>query len=121
MSHFSKAKLNLYRVLFIFFIKVDGAEEVAERRSRTTDDDDDGVRTVLVRKATDEGLGLTITGGREHHLPVVISELHRGAPADLCGRLAVGDVILSVNDVDLTQVGPLPPKKNLTELKLKLN
>lgn len=43
-------------------------------------------------------------GGREHGVPILISELEAGGPAALTGELYVGDAILAINDVDLTQV-----------------
>lgn len=43
-------------------------------------------------------------GGREHGVPILISELEAGGPAALTGQLYVGDAILAINDVDLTQV-----------------
>ncbi|CAG9785211.1 unnamed protein product [Diatraea saccharalis] len=42
-------------------------------------------------------------GGREHGVPILISELEAGGPAALTGELYVGDAILAINDVDLTQ------------------
>ena len=40
-------------------------------------------------------------GGREHGVPILISELEPGGGTD---QLYVGDAILSVNGIDLTQV-----------------
>jgi C-terminal processing protease CtpA/Prc len=42
-----------------------------------------------------------IQGGKEHGVPILISEIHRDQPADRSGELFVGDAILSVNGVDL--------------------
>ncbi|RUS83776.1 hypothetical protein EGW08_008434, partial [Elysia chlorotica] len=58
-------------------------------------------RTVLVRQEPGEGLGMSITGGKEHGVPILISEIHEGQPAERCGQLYVGDAILSVNGIDL--------------------
>ncbi|KAI1725250.1 PDZ domain (Also known as DHR or GLGF) domain-containing protein [Ditylenchus destructor] len=58
-------------------------------------------RRVKLTKMSNEGLGISITGGREHGIPVLISEVHHGQPADRCGNLFVGDAILSVNGIDL--------------------
>ncbi|XP_005104705.1 Golgi-associated PDZ and coiled-coil motif-containing protein [Aplysia californica] len=60
-------------------------------------------RVVTVHKNPDEGLGMSITGGKEHGVPILISEIHEGQPAERCGQLYVGDAILSVNDVDLAE------------------
>ncbi|GMT27695.1 hypothetical protein PFISCL1PPCAC_18992, partial [Pristionchus fissidentatus] len=58
-------------------------------------------RRVVLRKEPHEGLGISITGGTEHALPIVVSEIQPGQPADRCGNLFVGDAILSVNGYDL--------------------
>ncbi|XP_014681051.1 PREDICTED: Golgi-associated PDZ and coiled-coil motif-containing protein-like [Priapulus caudatus] len=58
-------------------------------------------RTVTLIKGIDEGLGMSITGGREHGVPILISEIHEGQPADRCRGLYIGDAILEVNGIDL--------------------
>lgn len=40
-------------------------------------------------------------GGKEHGVPILISEIHPGQPADRCGGLHVGDAILAVNGINL--------------------
>ncbi|XP_049866167.1 Golgi-associated PDZ and coiled-coil motif-containing protein-like isoform X2 [Pectinophora gossypiella] len=60
-------------------------------------------RTVRVRRSPHLGLGISITGGREHGVPILISELEAGGPAALTGELFVGDAIFAINDHDLTQ------------------
>ncbi|CAI4227690.1 unnamed protein product [Auanema sp. JU1783] len=60
-------------------------------------------RQVHLPKLPHEGLGISITGGTEHALPIVISEIQPGQPADRCAQLFVGDAILSVNGFDLRQ------------------
>lgn len=52
-------------------------------------------------KGPDEGLGISITGGKEHGVPILISEIHEGQPAEKCSSLYVGDAILAVNGIDL--------------------
>ncbi|KAF2904882.1 hypothetical protein ILUMI_01299 [Ignelater luminosus] len=61
------------------------------------------VRTVIVKRKTGQGLGISITGGREHGVPILISELEPNGPAALSGQLYIGDAILFVNDRDLRQ------------------
>ena len=34
-------------------------------------------------------------------MPILISEIHEGQPADRCKGLYIGDAILSVNNIDL--------------------
>lgn len=58
-------------------------------------------RQVEVQKSPSEGLGISITGGKEHGIPIIISEVHPGSAAQKAGCLYVGDAILSVNGTDL--------------------
>ncbi|XP_023704625.1 Golgi-associated PDZ and coiled-coil motif-containing protein isoform X2 [Cryptotermes secundus] len=63
----------------------------------------DEPRFVTVQRETGEGLGISITGGREHGVPILISELEPEGAAAKCGALYVGDAILSANGKDLKQ------------------
>lgn len=58
-------------------------------------------RLVSIKKSPDEGLGISIKGGRENRMPILISKIFRGLAADLTGKLFVGDAILAVNDLSL--------------------
>ncbi len=49
-------------------------------------------------------MGISITGGKEHGLPILISEIHDDGPAWRCGQLYVGDSILAVNKQDLRDI-----------------
>ena len=42
-----------------------------------------------------------LQGGKEHGVPILISEIHEHQPADRCKSLYIGDAILSVNGIDL--------------------
>ncbi|XP_061562867.1 Golgi-associated PDZ and coiled-coil motif-containing protein isoform X3 [Cololabis saira] len=59
------------------------------------------IRKVSLVKEDHEGLGISITGGKEHGVPILISEIHPGQPADRCGGLHVGDAVLAVNSINL--------------------
>ncbi|KAI9517199.1 hypothetical protein NQZ68_008456 [Dissostichus eleginoides] len=59
------------------------------------------IRKVVLAKDDHEGLGISITGGKEHGVPILISEIHPTQPADRCGGLHVGDAILAVNSINL--------------------
>ncbi|RNA16725.1 alpha-1-syntrophin [Brachionus plicatilis] len=61
-------------------------------------------RFVRVSKTDTSGLGISIKGGRENKMPILISKIFAGMAADLTGQLYVGDAILSVNGVDITDV-----------------
>uniref|UniRef100_A0A8C0FQG7 PDZ domain-containing protein n=1 Tax=Bubo bubo TaxID=30461 RepID=A0A8C0FQG7_BUBBB len=47
------------------------------------------------------GLGISIKGGRENRMPVLISRIFPGLAAERSGALRLGDAILAVNGVDL--------------------
>jgi hypothetical protein len=59
------------------------------------------LRTVKFYKDAKEPLGLSITGGKEHGLPILISEIQKNGLAWRCGQLYVGDSIITVNKYDL--------------------
>jgi golgi-associated PDZ and coiled-coil motif-containing protein len=55
-------------------------------------------KRVVNLKRTDvkEPLGLSITGGNEHGVPIIISEIHEGGVAARNGQLFIGDAIVKV-------------------------
>ncbi|XP_074068268.1 alpha-1-syntrophin isoform X1 [Macrotis lagotis] len=59
-------------------------------------------RTVRVVKQEAGGLGISIKGGRENKMPILISKIFKGLAADQTEALFVGDAILSVNGGDLS-------------------
>lgn len=61
-------------------------------------------RFVRVIKTDNSGLGISIKGGQENNMPIVISKIFQGMAADLTGQLFIGDAILSVNGLDLNGV-----------------
>ncbi|VDM14649.1 unnamed protein product [Wuchereria bancrofti] len=60
---------------------------------------DTSIRYVKLRKKSDAGLGLSIKGGSDgnQQVPVVISKIFRNTPAEECGQLYLGDVIVEIN------------------------
>lgn len=58
-------------------------------------------RHVRVIKSDNNGLGISIKGGRENRMPILISKIFRGMAADNAKGLYVGDAILSVNGEEL--------------------
>ncbi|KAM6149376.1 gamma-2-syntrophin [Erethizon dorsatum] len=56
-------------------------------------------RTVTLRRQPVGGLGLSIKGGAEHCVPVVISKIFKDRAADRSGMLFVGDAVLQVNGI----------------------
>lgn len=61
-------------------------------------------RLVHVVKTDTSGLGISIKGGRENKMPILISKIFAGMSADLTGQLYIGDAILSVNGIDLRDI-----------------
>ena len=58
-------------------------------------------RHVRVIKEEQNGLGISIKGGKENKMPILISKIFKGMAADKTEKLYVGDAILSVNGEDL--------------------
>ncbi|XP_007257498.1 gamma-2-syntrophin isoform X1 [Astyanax mexicanus] len=58
-------------------------------------------RTVVLRRQTAGGLGLSIKGGAEHKVPVVISKIFKDQVADQTGMLFIGDAVLQVNGINV--------------------
>lgn len=58
-------------------------------------------RIVRVIKSDSNGLGISIKGGKENKMPILISKIFKGMAADQTEQLYVGDAILSVNGEDL--------------------
>ncbi|XP_035646790.1 beta-2-syntrophin-like [Oncorhynchus keta] len=63
----------------------------------------EAVRKVRVVKQESGGLGVSIKGGRENRMPILISKIFPGLAADQSRALRVGDAILSVNGKDLRE------------------
>lgn len=53
-------------------------------------------RVVRIVKQDNNGLGISIKGGRENKMPILISKIFKGMAADATGQLYVGDAILTV-------------------------
>lgn len=71
---------------------VDVPDSVADQR-----------RIVRLTKTDSNGLGISIKGGCENKMPILISKIFKGMAADQTEKLYVGDAILSVNSVDLRE------------------
>lgn len=66
-------------------------------------DRSEAIRKVRVVKQESGGLGISIKGGRENRMPILISKIFPGLAADQSRALRVGDAILSVNGNDLRE------------------
>lgn len=60
-------------------------------------------RRVRLCKENGNGLGISIKGGRENKMPILISKIFPDMAADRTHKLFVGDAILSVNGEDLRE------------------
>uniref|UniRef100_A0A8C6RBA4 Syntrophin, gamma 2 n=1 Tax=Nannospalax galili TaxID=1026970 RepID=A0A8C6RBA4_NANGA len=58
-------------------------------------------RTVTLHRQPVGGLGLSIKGGVEHGVPVVISKIFKDQAADQTGMLFIGDAVLQVNGINV--------------------
>ncbi|XP_052750175.1 gamma-1-syntrophin [Galleria mellonella] len=59
-------------------------------------------RMVQVTRQKVGGLGLSIKGGAEHKLPILISKIYKDQAADQTGQLFVGDAVIKVNGEYIT-------------------
>lgn len=51
-------------------------------------------RMVQITRQKVGGLGLSIKGGAEHKLPILISKIYKDQAADQTGQLFVGDAVI---------------------------
>nr|XP_020821537.1 gamma-2-syntrophin isoform X3 [Phascolarctos cinereus] len=58
-------------------------------------------RTVTLHRQPVGGLGLSIKGGAEHKVPVVISKIFKDQAADQTGMLFIGDAVRQVNGINV--------------------
>uniref|UniRef100_A0A8C4QPK8 PDZ domain-containing protein n=1 Tax=Eptatretus burgeri TaxID=7764 RepID=A0A8C4QPK8_EPTBU len=57
---------------------------------------------VILRRQRDGGFGLSVKGGAEHNVPVVVSKIFKDQAVNQTGVLFVGDAILQVNGINVT-------------------
>ncbi|XP_063952910.1 gamma-2-syntrophin-like isoform X1 [Lytechinus pictus] len=58
-------------------------------------------RVITIRRQKVGGLGLSIKGGAEHNIPILVSRIFKDQAADQTGELYVGDAILKVNGLSI--------------------
>ncbi|KAG7465870.1 hypothetical protein MATL_G00158340 [Megalops atlanticus] len=58
-------------------------------------------RTIVLRRQAVGGFGLSIKGGAEHRVPVVISKIFKDQAADQTEMLFVGDAMIQVNGINV--------------------
>merc|ERR1719499_382128 len=59
-------------------------------------------KQIMILKNPADDLGMAILGGKDHNLPIIISEIFPNSALSRCSRIKAGDVICSVNDEDFS-------------------
>lgn len=65
------------------------------------------IRIVKIVRDEKSGLGLSIKGGAEHSLPIMISQIFKDQAADKTGKLFVGDAIIKGKLINILSRGRL--------------
>ncbi len=111
-SQWIKALLSLYETNLKINLEIvpsttSQTESIIDIPSNISDDK----RFVRVHKAditsgsgtiNGGGMGISIKGGKENKMPIIISKIFKNMSADLTKQLYVGDAILSVNGVNVS-------------------
>jgi len=61
-------------------------------------------KQVMVLKNPADDLGMAIIGGSEHNLPIIVSEIFPNSAVYRANKLKAGDIILTVNGIDFSNV-----------------
>ncbi|XP_050541714.1 gamma-1-syntrophin [Daktulosphaira vitifoliae] len=106
----NKGSLIVRLVLTLECLKLQKKEEVDNFFSSSAEDNIDNqpspnyyLRYVTVTRKNGS-LGISVKGGRENSLPILISKIPEGGAAHYTKRLFVGDAIIKVNDNLITNV-----------------
>ncbi|CAG0898825.1 unnamed protein product, partial [Darwinula stevensoni] len=60
-------------------------------------------RVVRLVKQKAGGLGLSVKGGVEHNLPILVSKVFKDQPADISGQVFIGDAIVKGNPIIMNE------------------
>eukprot|EP00092_Neocalanus_flemingeri_P004976 GFUD01005351.1.p1 GENE.GFUD01005351.1~~GFUD01005351.1.p1 ORF type:complete len:456 (+),score=112.49 GFUD01005351.1:100-1467(+) len=82
-----------------------------------TDSYDRNGKQIMILKNPADDLGMAILGGKEHNLPIIISEIFPNSAVSRSNRVKAGDIILSVNGEDFTQVSHTDAVNFLSSLR----
>jgi len=69
-----------------------------------TDSYDRNGKQIMILKNPADDLGMAILGGKEHNLPIIISEIFQNSAVSRANRVKAGDIILTVNGEDFTKL-----------------
>ncbi|XP_059095115.1 Golgi-associated PDZ and coiled-coil motif-containing protein-like [Tigriopus californicus] len=75
------------------------------------------IKQVHIHKNDSEELGMAILGGKEHGLPIMISEVFSHTAVGRCQKISAGDVILAVNGDSFQELGHHEAVKYLSALR----
>eukprot|EP00053_Salpingoeca_punica_P008952 m.80035 g.80035 ORF g.80035 m.80035 type:complete len:505 (+) comp14817_c0_seq1:208-1722(+) len=78
---------------------------------------DTAARTVVIEKMAGEALGISITGGADYGMPVLISSVREGSPAAMTRSLLLGDELLQVDMVPCSGLVHVDAVTVLTEAR----
>jgi len=68
-----------------------------------TDSYEKSGKQIMILKNPADDLGMAILGGKEHNLPIIISEIFPNSAVSRANRVKAGDIILTVNGEDFTK------------------
>lgn len=82
--------------------EADSVDQTVEKTAEPEDLQERRGKQVMVLKNPADDLGIAILGGKEHNLPIIISEIFANSAVSRASRIQAGDIIKVVNDEDFT-------------------
>jgi len=74
-------------------------------------------KQIMILKNPADDLGMAILGGKEHNLPIIISEIFPNSAVARAARVRAGDIILTVNGEDFTKLSHTEAVNFLSSLR----
>jgi len=74
-------------------------------------------KQIMILKNPADDLGMAILGGKEHNLPIIISEIFPNSAVARAARVKAGDIILTVNGEDFTKLSHAEAVNFLSSLR----
>jgi len=74
-------------------------------------------KQIMILKNPADDLGMAILGGKEHNLPIIISEIFPNSAVARAARVKAGDIILTVNGEDFTKLSHTEAVNFLSSLR----
>merc|ERR1739848_436406 len=85
--------------------------------THSQEQEDTGGKQVMILKNPADDLGIAILGGKEHNLPIIISEIFPNSAVARAARVKAGDIILTVNGEDFTKLSHTEAVNFLSSLR----